>query len=311
MITSGDDVAFLRTVNMPSRKIGKAKIDALRTLAEQNGTALYDELKKNIDTPLFAGTGARAYVEAIETLRASYTALPLGTLLQAVMDRSGYEAYLRLQNDQDRLDNVAEFRRAVEKAGQDDDANLEDFLAHIALFTDLDREENRSNVKLMTIHAAKGMEFPYVFVCGLNEGVFPSRKTLSLDDMEEERRIAYVAMTRAKDALFLSDAEGTANDNLFKQPSRFIFDAGLENLTRERELDESLVVQTKTLIDYSEAQLKRIGTPYEEGTRVRHPIFGSGTVVSVNKKAGCYGIAFDSMQTERSIRFGAELSEEG
>jgi hypothetical protein len=68
-------------------------------------------------------------------------------------------------------------------------------------------------------------------------------------------------------------------------------------------------VQTKTLIDYSEAQLKRIGTPYEEGTRVRHPIFGCGTVVSVNKKAGCYGIAFDSMQTERSIRFGAELSE--
>ena len=225
------------------------------------------------------------------------------------MDRSGYEAYLRLQNDQDRLDNVAEFRRAVEKAGQDDDANLEDFLAHIALFTDLDREENRSNVKLMTIHAAKGMEFPYVFVCGLNEGVFPSRKTLSLDDMEEERRIAYVAMTRAKDALFLSDAEGTANDNLFKQPSRFIFDAGLENLTLERELDESLVVQTKTLIDYSEAQLKRIGTPYEEGTRVRHPIFGCGTVVSVNKKAGCYGIAFDSMQTERSIRFGTELGE--
>lgn len=309
MITSGDDVAFLRTVNMPSRKIGKAKIETLRTLAEQNGTALYDELKKNIDTPLFAGTGARAYVEAIETLRASYKTLPLGTLLQAVMDRSGYEAYLRLQNDQDRLDNVAEFRRAVEKTGQDDDANLEDFLSHIALFTDLDREENRSNVKLMTIHAAKGMEFPYVFVCGLNEGVFPSRKTLSLDDMEEERRIAYVAMTRAKDALFLSDAEGTANDNLFKQPSRFIFDAGLENLTLERELDESLVVQTKTLIDYSEAQLKRIGTPYEEGTRVRHPIFGCGTVVSVNKKAGCYGIAFDSMQTERSIRFGTELGE--
>ena len=74
-------------------------------------------------------------------------------------------------------------------------------------------------------------------------------------------------------------------------------------------LDESLVVQTKTLIDYSEAQLKRIGTPYEEGTRVRHPIFGCGTVVSVNKKAGCYSIAFDSMQTERSIRFGTELGE--
>ena len=307
MITSGDDVAFLRTINMPSRKIGKKKIEQLRVFAEERNCTLYDALKSLADTQLFYGTDARRYIETIESLRETYASLPLGTLLQAVMDKSGYEAYLRLQNDQERLDNVAEFRRVVEKAGQDDDASLEDFLAHITLFTDLDREENTNNVKLMTIHAAKGMEFPYVFICGMNEGVFPSRKTLSLEDMEEERRIAYVAMTRAKDMLFLSDSEGTANDNLFKYPSRFIFDAGLENFLLERELDKTLVAQAQKIIAYSETELARVGELLEAETRIQHTVFGSGTIVSVNKKDGCYFIKFDALKTERNIRFGTKL----
>ena len=307
MITSGDDVAFLRTINMPSRKIGKKKIEQLRVFAEERNCTLYDALKSLADTQLFYGTDARRYIETIESLRETYASLPLGTLLQAVMDKSGYEAYLRLQNDQERLDNVAEFRRVVEKAGQDDDASLEDFLAHITLFTDLDREENTNNVKLMTIHAAKGMEFPYVFICGMNEGVFPSRKTLSLEDMEEERRIAYVAMTRAKDMLFLSDSEGTANDNLFKYPSRFIFDAGLENFLLERELDKTLVAQAQKIIAYSETELARVGELLEAETRIQHTVFGSGTIVSVNKKDGCYFIKFDALKTERNIRFRTKL----
>ena len=307
MITSGDDIAFLRTVNMPSRKIGKKKIELLRSFAEEHACTLYDALKSLAATQFFYGTDARRYIEAIESLRETYASLPLGTLLQAVMDKSGYEAYLRLQNDQERLDNVAEFRRAVEKAGQDDDASLEDFLTHIALFTDLDREQNTSTVKLMTIHTAKGMEFPYVFICGMNEGVFPSRKTLSLEDMEEERRIAYVAMTRAKKMLFLSDSEGTANDNLFKYPSRFIFDAGLENLLLEHELDKTLITQAHKIIAYSETELARMGELLEAGTRVSHAVFGNGTIVSVNKKDGCYFIKFDTLKTERAIRFGTKL----
>jgi DNA helicase II / ATP-dependent DNA helicase PcrA len=308
MLTSADDIAFLRTINMPSRKIGKKKIEYLKLDAEDKNSTLYEDLKLQIDSPLFTGTGAREYIEAIDSLRKTYNTMPLGTVLQAVMDKTGYEAYLRLQSDQERLDNVAEFRRAVETAGQDDDASLEDFLEHIALFTDLDRETEQSNVKLMTIHTAKGMEFPYLFVCGMNEGVFPSRKTISPEDMEEERRIAYVAMTRAEKELFLSDSEGTTSDGIFKYPSRFIFDAELNNLRLVHELDKSLIDQTTKIITYSEEQLKRMGTVLEVNTRIQHKVFGNGTITAVNKKDGCYFIKFDSMKTLRNIRFETRLT---
>jgi DNA helicase-2/ATP-dependent DNA helicase PcrA len=308
MLTSADDIAFLRTINTPSRKIGRKKIDALKHEAEAENKSLYEVLKQMVDSPLFAGTNARQYIDAVESLRGTYKTMPLGTVLQAVMDKTGYEAYLRLQSDQDRLDNVAEFRRAVETAGQDDDADLEDFLAHIALFSDLDRETAQDNVKLMTIHTAKGMEFPYVFICGMNEGVFPSRKTITPEDMEEERRIAYVAMTRAEKGLFLSDSEGTAGDGIFKYPSRFIFDAGIENMKLETQLDKTLVEQAAKIITYSEEQLKRIGNLLQVDTRIHHDVFGDGTIAEVNKRDGCYFIKFDSMKTLRSIRFEMKLT---
>jgi len=308
MLTAADDMAFLRTINMPSRKIGRKKIEALKEYAERKQILLYEALKELVQTPLFTGTNALQYIDALESLRGTYKDIPLGTLLQEVMDKTGYEAYLRLQSDQDRLDNVAEFRRAVETAGQDDDADLEDFLAHIALFTDLDRETEQNNVKLMTIHTAKGMEFPYVFICGMNEGVFPSRKVLSPEDMEEERRIAYVAMTRAEKELFLSDSEGTTNDGTFKYPSRFIFDAGLENLRLEHQLDRSLYEQTAKLISYSESQLAVRRSLLEVNTRVHHDVFGDGTIQAVNSKEGCYFIQFDSAKTVRSIRFQIHLT---
>ena len=307
MIIAADDVAFMRTINTPSRKIGKTKTAFIKSYADSHDISLYTSLKQNISNSMFAGTGAAAYIEAVESLHAEYTSMKLGTILQAVMDKTGYEAYLRLQGDQERLDNVAEFKRAVETAGQDDDANLEDFLTHIALFTDLDREEKEETVKLMTIHTAKGMEFPYVFICGMNEGVFPSRKTVTPEDMEEERRIAYVAMTRAKKQLFLSDSEGTANDGIFKYPSRFIFDAGKENIDYEKQLDKSLSEQAARLIAYDEERLKKMGSMLEVNTRVHHAVFGDGTIISVNIKDFCYFIQFDTLKTIRSIRFGAQL----
>jgi DNA helicase-2/ATP-dependent DNA helicase PcrA len=233
--------------------------------------------------------------------------MPLGTILQSLLDKSGYESYLRLQGDQDRLDNAAEFKRAVEKAGQDADATLEDFLLHIALYTDLDREQSGTSVKLMTIHTAKGMEFPYVFICGLNEGVFPSRKTLTPEDMEEERRIAYVAVTRARKQLFLTDCEGTTHDGICKYPSRFIFDTGKENIDYEIPLDKSLEEETRNIITYDEQRLSALENLFEIGTRIRHPVFGDGTITAVDLEKSNYVIQFQNLSTERTIRFGANL----
>ncbi len=318
MLTSADDISFFRTINMPSRKIGKTKQAFLRDYAESHGCSAYQALKENLAGDRFKGTGAKAYVEAIESTR-ELLAEPgantpqlhkrstLGDVFQALLDKSGYESFLRLEADQDRLDNLAEFKRAVNEAGLDDDTTLESLLQHIALFTDLDREEGKSAVKLLTIHAAKGMEFPYTFICGLNEGVFPSRKIQTPDDMEEERRIAYVAMTRAKDGLFLSDSEGRANDNLFKYPSRFIFDAGLENLDLVKSLPDDLTKQARAVISYDEDRLKNIRTLLAAGDRVRHPVFGEGTILLVNMEASCYTVQFDSIATARSIQFAAKL----
>ncbi len=320
MLTSGDDVAFYRTVNQPSRKIGRTKIAKIKEYAENHSVSAYNALKLLIEAqdPAFKGTGAKKYIEAIESVRdmlphpdstapTLHTQARLGDILQAILDKSGYEAFLRLEADQDRLDNLAEFKRSVGEAGLDDDATLEGLLQHIALFTDLDREDKQDTVKLLTIHAAKGMEFPFVFVCAMNEGVFPSRKVLSPDDMEEERRIAYVAFTRAKYKLFISDAEGRANDGIFKYPSRFIFDAGLENLEVAKAPDANLQEQAKNIIRHDEARLEVLRTLLKPGDRVSHPTFGEGKILLVNAGASCYTVKFDSLQTERNILFSAGL----
>ena len=324
MLTVADDVSFYRTVNLPSRKIGKNKIAAIKERADKFDCSAYTALKGLLaqDDPILKGTKAQAYVDAIEESRALlndknsfvYTVgsgtSKLGSVLQSILDKSGYEAFLRLEADQDRLDNAAEFKRAVNQAGFDDDATLEDFLQRAALFTDLDREDKRDAVKMLTIHAAKGMEFKNVFLCGMNEGIFPSRKVQTPDDMEEERRIAYVAMTRAKDRLFITDAEGKANDGIFKYPSRFVFEAagpGMKNFVIETPLDKRLVEQSQKIIKYDESRLKAAATQLKKGDRVRHKVFGAGTIVLVNDKAFCYTIKFDDLATERSVQFSAPL----
>lgn len=324
MLTVADDVSFYRTVNLPSRKIGKNKIAAIKERADKFDCSAYTALKGLLaqDDPILKGTKAQAYVDAIEESRALlndknsfvYTVgsgtSKLGSVLQSILDKSGYEAFLRLEADQDRLDNAAEFKRAVNQVGFDDDATLEDFLQRAALFTDLDREDKRDAVKMLTIHAAKGMEFKNVFLCGMNEGIFPSRKVQTPEDMEEERRIAYVAMTRAKDRLFITDAEGKANDGIFKYPSRFVFEAageGMKNFDVEKPLDKGLVEQSQKIIKYDEGRLKAAAAQLKKGDRVRHKVFGAGTIVLVNDKAFCYTIKFDDLATERSVQFSAPL----
>ncbi|XBS71300.1 UvrD-helicase domain-containing protein [Acerihabitans sp. KWT182] len=310
MVTAGDDLALLRTVNVPPRKIGKKKLEALALYGEQHALSLYQALRENLDAPWLKGTQAKSYVAAIEHVRRNRHAMALDTALQTLLDMSGYEAFLRLQGDQDRLDNVAELKRAVQRAAGDDDATLEDFLAHIALFSNLDNEEKPDRVKLMTIHSAKGMEYPYVFICGLNEGVFPSRRIGSAEEMEEERRLAYVAMTRAMDRLYLSDAEGVANDNLMKYPSRFIFDAGEANIDYVVPLENGLKTGLRRVFSDADSRLRHPAARYGVGDRVTHPVFGGGVVIGVLEQDACYAVKFDRIATERTLLFSALQKED-
>ena len=133
------------------------------------------------------------------------------------------------EGNQERLDNLAELKQSVYEYETTcgEESTLEDYLAHVALFTNSDSEEKKDRVKLMTVHSAKGLEFPFVFICELNEGVFPSRKVRTQPGMEEERRLAYVALTRAEngldltgDALFLCDGPEDAGLPPFPAPAK-------------------------------------------------------------------------------------------
>ena len=309
MLTAADDLSFLRTINTPSRKIGKKKLDALKAYARREKLSLYQALERTADTPEFRGTQAKAYLEAIESCRRKCGTHSLQNLVQSLLDQSGYEAYMRQQGDQDRLDNLAEFKRGAVQADADE-TTLEEFLDRIALFTNLDRKSADDTVKLMTIHAAKGTEYPAVFVCGLAEGVFPGKKVDTPEEMEEERRLAYVAMTRAEDRLFLSDSEGVANDNTFKYPSRFLFEAGWGNMDVVKPLDNSLVERARRFIAASEKALTAQANLFAEGDRVVHPVFGAGTVVAVDPAQTTYLIQFDGLATTRSLLFTANLKRE-
>lgn len=309
MVAYGDDIAFRRVINVPPRKIGRKKMAVLEEARETRGESLYEALKENLMNPLFRGTDASTFVKCIESARELRGSLSLGDLLQTVMDRSGYERFLRLQGDQERLDNVAELKRGITEYGEDPDATLEDFLVHVSLF-DGEGERNKDRVKLMTVHTSKGMEFPYVFICGLDEGVFPSKKTDSPEDMEEERRLMYVAMTRAEYGLYLTDSEGPAESGGFKTPSRFVFEIGRGNLDYAVELDPDMMKRMEERTRIEEARVRRMSDLYRKGDRVVHPVFGNGTIVEVSEREMCYVVRFDKLATERTIRFDAKMSRE-
>lgn len=301
MLVTADDMAFIRTVNTPSRKIGRQKMAALRRYADEEGCRLYDALTALCTTPEFARTGARKYLKIIEEARELVGTMSLGDLMQRVMDMSGYEEMLRGLSEWERLDNLAELKRAIDESGRDDDASLENFLARAALIANIDRDSNDSQtVKLMTVHSAKGMEFPAVFVYGLSEGAFPSRRSSGPEEIEEERRLAYVALTRARRLLFLSDSDGFGHDKNAKATSRFVYEMGAHNL----DILTTLAPQAPQPEPMAGA---RDAAAFDAGDDVEHPVFGHGKILEVNAAKQNYTIKFDNIPTARTMRFGAPL----
>lgn len=310
MIYSGDDVSFLRTVNEPRRGIGRTRISALKEYAQLNGCSMYDALKNCLDTELFRRSRAKDYVRLIEKFRAIYDGMDLTDLLSGMLNESGYEDMLRCSGEEERLDNLAELKRAIydfeRKAGEE--VSLGNYLDHAALFTNMDQAEKSQAVKLMTVHAAKGLEFPVVFVCGLSEGIFPGKRTNTREKMEEERRLCYVSFTRAKDRLFLSDAAGTNYDGSFRYPSRFLFNAEKENVDYAVPLDPELEEKTMTCIRQTADSAERTEQPNEKvGRRVRHAVFGEGKIIGVPRGQTGIIVQFDATVTPRTFGPGAKL----
>lgn len=305
MLGRADDWSFRRTVNMPPRKFGKKKLAALEAMAKTAGTSLYETLRSNIDHPAWKGSSVARYVEALDSVRSlSAEEVRFDDRVKRLLDACGYDEWLRLQNDQERLDNFAELMRAVQAAAEDPDTTLEDFVAAAALAADKEAEGAEKPVTLMTVHAAKGMEFADVTVCGLDEGVFPSRRSVTPEELEEERRLAYVAITRAKDTLTLTDSEGAVSEGTFKYPSRFIFE--MESFIEfDEPLDDALRSAAQRLAGQRTANRPFWRELYGVGARVSHPFFGDGTVESVDEAGSAYVVRFDKLSTTRRIAFSA------
>ena len=317
MIAYADDLSFARIANVPKRNIGKRRMAFLAEYVtahagEHDGhLTLYEAMKETLEDPIWKGTKAAAFVALIETFAKSYEGRLVSDVLTQILDASGYEKMLRTEGSQERLDNLAELKQSVRdyEVTCGEEADLMDYLAHIALFSNRDVGDPGDKVRLMTVHTAKGLEFPVVFLCGLSEGIFPSRKTRTKEALEEERRLAFVAMTRAEQRLYLSDAEGLNFDGSVRFPSRFLFDIGKEHLDIPQPLPESLVRDAKSAAMASEHRLQQAEAPaaFAIGARVLHRIFGAGTIEAIDTEKRAYVIAFDDLPTPRSISYQAKL----
>ena len=314
-----DDMALLRVLNTPPRGIGKATLEALRGLAQEHRSSLWSAIRKTVESaaPGRALAPLRGFRELIEGLRADLGALPPAEFLQQVLNRSGY---LDMVSQQDtieataRAENLRELVMAMEE-GAERGETLADFLDRAALVSDADDYDEQVPVCLMTLHSAKGLEFDHVFLAGLEEGLFPHIRSLGRqDDLEEERRLCYVGMTRARETLTLTRAVyrriygGERLDA--SQPSRFLTEIPGELVdTAEGSLAEAGATrryEPDPEYSYSREEFaRRVRLPASSprgnrasfragarprssptnpliGQRVRHPTYGVGTIIGVD-----------------------------
>ncbi len=312
MIVYRDDISFRRIVNVPKRNIGKRRMSFLEEYAQNNGCSLYMALYENLENELIKSTKALQFINLIEDFAAGYEELSVSEVLAKIISASGYEKMLRTEGAQDKLDNLAELKQSVfeYETTCGEEAGLEDYLRSIALFTNADSDAGAEDkVKLMTVHAAKGLEFPYVFLCGMNEGIFPSRKVHTLEAMEEERRLAFVAMTRAEKRLYISEAGGVTYDGIPRYPSRFITDIDKDLLEFTEKPDEDFINSAKKYCALQSRHLKPAEklNLFEPGQRVEHAVFGTGTLLEINMEEESYLVQFDGMPTPRQIAMKVEM----
>ena len=305
-----NDLCFERIINVPSRKLGKKFLDSVRDTAGREGISLYSALQ------IYFPDKASAFIELIEDARQYARENRVSDLLNRILEESGYKRMVREDQDEDRLENLDELLGSIrfyESVRSPEESTLADYLQDVALYTNDDHRRDTPTLKLMTIHQAKGLEFPYVFIIGLSEGIFPNMRTIregKKNGEEEERRLMYVAVTRAEKALFLTESEGyNISTKTNKYPSRFLAEIKRELVVTEGVIPPDLWKGTRNLShvldqeDYFEADRAEYHSPFKVGDTVRHPVFGEGRIVSANKDFTSFEVLFDNGST-RTLRAG-------
>jgi DNA helicase II / ATP-dependent DNA helicase PcrA len=314
LVNPADTVSLRRIVNVPKRGIGDRAESAIENLAERNRTTFFDALHHAADAPGLVARSLNAiqgFVTMIDDLSATADAAP-GDVLEAVLDRTGYLAELRASDDpqdEGRVENLEELVSVAREFEQTrPDGTLGDFLEQVALIADADQVPSADGsdgvVTLMTLHTAKGLEFPVVFLSGMEDGVFPHMRSMSNPtELEEERRLAYVGITRAEQRLYVSRANVRSawGSPLYNPPSRFLDDLPAELIDWHGATE---VNASQLAIERANRRGRSAGTGLRPvpslapGDRVTHDAFGMGQVVAVR--------GVDS-SAEAEVDFGDEI----
>ncbi|WP_017186684.1 DNA helicase PcrA [Alkalibacillus haloalkaliphilus] len=306
-----DDISFMRVVNVPKRGIGKTSIEKLQLHAEMHDLSLFEAIQDIalIGVSKKAAQQLQTFRHMIENFQKQQEFLSVTDLVDEVLEKSGYEEMLRQDKSlesQGRLENLEEFKTVTKQFEEaSEDTSLIAFLTDLALVSDLDDtdDESTDKVTLMTLHAAKGLEFPIVFLIGLEENIFPhSRSLFDEEEMEEERRLAYVGITRAERQLYLTYASMRTifGRTQFHEKSRFIDEVPSDLLQREGDFSQGMssnesfeeaISQLESLSQTQTAQPKRKATTIKQkpsspqlfqiGDKVKHKKWGEGTIVKV------------------------------
>ncbi|MEW8973387.1 MAG: DNA helicase PcrA [Tissierellaceae bacterium] len=320
-----DNISLKRIINTPRRGIGNATVDKIEEYAAVRGESMYESLLslEDIDSlSARAKNSVKSFIDMINNLIAMKEIMGVKDLIEKVVYESGYVSDLEKDNSVEsrtRIDNIMEFISvAIDFEQRDEENDLEEFLASVSLLSDIDKTVDEDNlITMMTVHSAKGLEFPVVFLVGMEEGLFPISRALDNDeDLEEERRLCYVAVTRAEELLFITNAQtraiyGNINHTL---PSRFIEEMGdtiegkVENQEKKVDRPEEELVRIR---DFTVPNISRpISKPRDNsnlevsvGDKVRHKKWGIGTIVQAKDREGDKElvIAFDKDGLKRLL----------
>ena len=319
-----DRVRSERIVNEPKRGIGNATLALLLQISQDLHLSPLEVLQNVEQYPALSKkkTALKKFAELWEELITAEREQPLEQFLETILEKTGYHGMLESMGEEGtfRLENIEELKTSIlTYQNEAEEASLGGFLEEISLYTDVDKyEPDQDTVMLMTVHSAKGLEFRNVFLVGMEQGVFPGNRSLSTpQDLEEERRLAYVALTRAKEKLTLTTA---ASRMLFgmtmrNPPSQFLEEIDkslLEEKTSRRQSKRGIPagnaesVQSISLLQQQmAASKKRVyqaqPKEFHVGERVRHAVFGDGTVLSITKMANdaMLEVGFDQVGTKR------------
>ncbi|MDR0739880.1 MAG: UvrD-helicase domain-containing protein [Mycoplasmataceae bacterium] len=320
LVKPKDDITLRRIINVPVRGIGQKTIDSIRNYGLQNNLSFYETLLKCANNQIEAEWNKKSVKEFVVLLEYLFTNsknLSIVDTLRFIIKVTKYEDHLKsLDQFEDRWENVNELIVATEEyQAKFPNNSLVDFLDEISLYTESDdhKVQSRNSVSLMTIHFAKGTEFKVVFIMGMNEDIFPSYRLQSQNDMEEERRIAYVAITRSMKKLFLTCNLGfspISSDKL--TPSRFLKEIGKNNY---QEMRSEMKTISEIDLDWydsvasfnKEDNYRENNVEFKIGDVIVHTVFGSGVIIGI--KSDTLEVAFKApfgiksiIKTHKSIK---------